>query len=153
MKKILFSICIFTTALLTAQPSFSEMDAKELIDTFFEGFHTGDTTLMKSVMAPNMVMQTAYSTPEGEHKVTDSPTEGFISAIANRPVDQKWDEKLLDYRVQMDGNLAVVWTPYEFYFNGNFMHCGANAFTLAKMQEGWRIIHIIDSRRKEGCKE
>lgn len=153
MKNILFAVCFVTTGILTAQSSFTENDAKKLIDTFFEGFHKGDTVLMKSVMAPDMVMQTAFSTPTGEHKLTDGSGGDFITAISNRPADQKWDEKLLDYIVQVDGNLAHVWTPYEFYFNGNFSHCGANAFTLAKMDEGWKIIHIIDSRRTAGCKE
>jgi len=81
---------------------------------------------------------------------SDDPN-GFLSTIANRPADQKWDERLLDYKVEIDGNLAHVWTPYEFWLNETFLHCGANSFTLAKFDEGWKIIHLIDSRRKEGC--
>ena len=153
MKNLLLALCLVSTAVISAQTTFTEKDAKNLIDTFFEGFHKGDTVLMKSVMAPKMVMQTASSTPTGEHKVTDGSGTDFINAIANRPADQKWVEKLLDYSVQIDGNLAHVWTPYEFYFNGNFSHCGANAFTIAKTDDGWKIIHIIDSRRKDSCKE
>jgi hypothetical protein len=153
MKNILLAICVLLTGVLTAQSSFTEKDAKKLIDTFFEGFHTGDTLLMKSTIAPTMVMQTAFSTPTGEDKVTTGTGADFLNAIANRPANQQWDEKLLGYSVQIDGNLAHVWTPYEFYANGNFSHCGANAFTLAKMDSGWKIIHIIDSRRTASCKE
>jgi hypothetical protein len=73
-------------------------------------------------------------------------------AIAKRPQEQKWDERLLGYNVQIDGSIAHVWTPYEFWFNDTFSHCGANAFTLVKTDTGWKIIHIIDSRRKNSCK-
>ncbi|MDP2686409.1 MAG: nuclear transport factor 2 family protein [Aequorivita sp.] len=152
MKFSVFLLCftIFTNSF--SQNPFSEADAKNIVDTFFEGFHIGDTLLMKSGMAENMVMQTAFTDKNGKHKVNTDDANAFISAIANRAADQKWDERLLDYKVEIDGNLAHVWTPYEFWLNGNFSHCGANSFTLARFDTGWKIIHIIDSRRKEDCK-
>ncbi len=103
-------------------------------------------------MAENLVMQTVFTTKERKNKINTEFAEGLITAIANRPADQKWDERLLDYKIEVDGNLAHVWTPYEFWYNGSFSHCGANSFTLAKTDEGWKIIHLIDSRRKESCK-
>ena len=137
MTRILLLFALFCSSFVFAQDTFSEKDAQQLIDTFFEGFHEGDTLKMKSVMAPDMVMQTAFTDKDGTNKITSA--------------DQKWDEKLLGYKTNIDGNLAHVWTPYEFRFNGQFSHCGANAFTLAKTDNGWKIIHIIDSRRKDDC--
>ena len=151
MKFFLITLCIFSFSLSYSQNSFSEADAKAIINTFFEGFHKGDTLLMKSVISPDLVLQTAYSTNDGKNKVSLNSIEGFIKAIANRPTDQKWDERLLDYKIEIDGNLAQVWTPYEFWLNDTFLHCGANAFTLARFDDGWKIIHLIDSRRKSAC--
>jgi hypothetical protein len=145
MKLFLFLFCLFTSTISFSQDSFSEADAKQVIDTFFEGFHKGDTLLMKSVMAENLVMQTSFTTKEGKNKINTESAEGIITAIANRPADQKWDERLLDYKIEVDGNLAHVWTPYEFWYNDTFLHCGANSFTLAKTDAGWKIIHLIDS--------
>ena len=102
-------------------------------------------------MADEMIMQTAFSDKEGNHKVKNDSAEGLLTAIADRPETQKWDERLEDYFVQIDGNLAHVWTPYQFWFNDTFSHCGANAFTLVKTNDGWKIIHLIDSRRKVSC--
>ncbi|MBG44569.1 MAG: 3-methyl-2-oxobutanoate hydroxymethyltransferase [Aequorivita sp.] len=147
---IIFASTIFTSTF--AQNQFSEADAHKVVNIFFEGFHKGDTLLMKSVMANAIIMQTAYTDKKGRPKLNSDDPNGFLSAIANRQADQKWDERLLDYKVEIDGNLAHVWTPYEFWFNENFSHCGANSFTLAKFDDGWKIIHLIDSRRKEGCK-
>lgn len=151
MKFSVFLLCFIAFTNTFSQNAFSEADAKNIIDTFFEGFHKGDTSKMKSVMAEKMVMQTAFTDKNGIAKVTTDNSEDFILAIARRPENAKWDERLLDYKVEIDGNLAHVWTPYEFWLNETFLHCGANSFTLAKFDGGWKIIHIIDSRRKEDC--
>ncbi|MDX1462843.1 MAG: nuclear transport factor 2 family protein [Marinirhabdus sp.] len=152
MKTILFYLSLCFTLTLTAQDGFTDLDAKQLVDTFFEGFHEGDTIKMKSVLAEKVVLQTAFTDGDGNAQLSDGTIDNLLQAIANRPAEQQWDERLLNYKVSVDGNLAHVWTPYEFWFNGNFSHCGANAFTIAKTEAGWKIIHLIDSRRKESCK-
>lgn len=151
MKQAVVLFCILFSSYSIGQQSFSEEDAIAIIDTFFDGFHQGDTLKMRSVMRKDMVMQTAFSNKEGKHMIHDGSAIDLLTAIAGRPEDQKWDERLLDYRVQIDGNLAHVWTPYEFWFNDDFSHCGANAFTLARTDSGWKIIHLIDSRRRSSC--
>lgn len=152
MKFLPLLFCLFTGFYGLSQDEFSETDARNLIDTFFEGFHKGDTILMKSIMAEDMIMQTAFSDKEGNNMIKNDSASGLLIAIANRPESQKWDERLEDYIVQIDGNLAHVWTPYQFWFNDTFSHCGANAFTLAKLNDGWKIVYLIDSRRKTSCK-
>lgn len=151
MKLFLLSLSILLTSLSYSQDSFTEADARGVIDTFFEGFHKGDTIQMKSVLNGNIPTQTVFANKEGNNMIKDGEMNDFLIAIANRPADQKWEEKLMDYKVQIDGNLAHVWTPYEFWFNGDFSHCGANAFTLAKTDDGWKIVHLIDSRRRSSC--
>ncbi|WP_338733718.1 nuclear transport factor 2 family protein [Mangrovimonas cancribranchiae] len=150
MIKILrFVAClIVTTAIGQTNP---EMKVKHTIETFFEGFHKGDTTLMKSVLADKVVLQTAFKNKEGKDQLVSEDLSKLISAIGNRPEDQKWNEKLLSYNIQVDGNMANAWTPYEFWFNGNFSHCGVNSFQLFNDNGTWKIIYLIDTRRREGC--
>jgi len=152
MKFALSFFCFLISFTSFSQNNFSKADAREVIDTFFEGFHKGDTIKMRSVMLSSIIMQTVYTDKEGKSHVKDDGADNLINAISKRPETDKWDERLLDYNVQIDGNLAHVWTPYEFWFNDVFSHCGANAFTLAKTDDGWKIVHLIDSRRKNGCK-
>ena len=54
--------------------------------------------------------------------------------------------------IKIDGNLASVWTPYEFYLDNNFSHCGVNSFQLFNNNGNWEIIYIVDTRKKLGCK-
>jgi hypothetical protein len=150
MTRIIAYLCIILTSTLYAQED-DAIKVKAAVDTFFEGFHKGDTTLMKSVMIDKIFLQTTFTNKEGINTlVTEKPSE-LINAIANRTSDQKWDERLLDYNIQIDGTMANVWTPYEFWFNDQFSHCGVNSFQLFNNNGNWKIIYIIDTRRRDGC--
>ena len=153
MKKVLLLLMALGSFTAFGQDSFSEADAKKVIDVFFEGFHKGDTLQMRSVIGEEVVMQTAFMDTSGNNRLNTGSLQNLLNAIADRPEAQQWEERLLDYKVQIDGNLAHVWTPYEFWLNGEFSHCGANAFTLVKSDDGWKIIHLIDSRRRASCRE
>lgn len=71
--------------------------------------------------------------------------------MANKKKEEIWLEKLLYFDINIDGNLASAWTPYEFYVNGSFSHCGSNSFQLFKNNGNWEIIFLVDTRRRQGC--
>ncbi len=151
MQRVIFYLVLLITTTIFSQ-SEEEQSARATIDTFFEGFHKGDTILMKSVMSDKIIMQTAFRTKEGEDKLVEDSPANVLKAIATRTADQKWDERLLSYNIQIDGNMANVWTPYEFWFNDKFSHCGVNSFQLFKDGATWKIIYLIDTRRRSTCK-
>ncbi len=150
MIRVIFYLFLLFTSMLFGQTNEKEQ-VQASVDTFFEGFHKGDTTLMKSVMADKVIMQTAYRNKEGKDILVNEEIDKLIKAIANRPKEQKWDERLLDYSIQVDGNMANAWTPYEFWFNDQFSHCGVNSFQLFKDGDKWKIIYLIDTRRRSTC--
>ena len=39
----------------------------------------------------------------------------------------------------LSGRLAVVWVPYDLYIDGAWSHCGVDAFTLVRLEGGWKI--------------
>ena len=150
MIRVIILIALFVTTTMSAQLS-SNDEVKVTIETFFEGFHKGDTVLMKSVMADKILLQTAVYNKEGKSVLLTEDVSELTEAIANRPKNQKWDERLLNFNIQVDGNMANAWTPYEFWYNGEFSHCGVNSFQLFNDNGKWKIIYLIDTRRKEGC--
>lgn len=153
MIRFLRYIAFLVVSVAVGQTSNPEIEVKKTIDTFFEGFHKGDTILMKSVLSDKIVLQTAVKDRQGKDKLLTEELKELTLAIGNRPADQKWDERLLDYQIQVDGNMAHAWTPYEFWFNGQFSHCGVNSFQLFQEDGDWKIIYLIDTRRKQGCGE
>ncbi|GAA3627576.1 nuclear transport factor 2 family protein [Flavivirga jejuensis] len=150
MARTIFYLLVLITSTIYAQKD-EQAKVKAAVDTFFEGFHKGDTALMTSVMMDKILLQTAYRNKEGKDILVTDDFEKLMNTIANRPDDQKWDERLLDYSIQVDGNMANAWTPYEFWFNDEFSHCGVNSFQLFKDGDQWKIIYLIDTRRKSAC--
>ncbi|WP_339634712.1 nuclear transport factor 2 family protein [Bizionia echini] len=149
-KKITY-LAILMVSLTYAQNN-SEIAVKEAIDTFFEGFHKGDTVLMKTVMYGKFPSQTTFKDNNGNDQIHKGNISDLLVTLASKKPDQKWQEKLLDYHIQVDGNLAHAWTPYEFWFNDQFSHCGVNSFQLFNDNGQWKIIYLVDSRRTEDCK-
>jgi hypothetical protein len=41
--------------------------------------------------------------------------------------------------VLVQGPVAMVWLPYDFYEDGKWSHCGVDVFTLLKTEGSWRI--------------
>ena len=153
MKSVLLAFMIFTSMITMAQ-SDKKANVKSTIEYFFDGFHKGDTTMMTSVMMDKVIMQTAYRNKEGADILVDEGgASKLLLAVANRPADQKWDERLLDFSIQVDGNMANAWVKYEFWFNDNFSHCGVNSFQLFNDSGKWKIIYLIDTRRRADCKQ
>lgn len=152
---VAFFIALYTFTLsdISGQeqmPTENQMGARLAVLDFFEGFHKSDTLIMRKVLLGDVPMQTIANTPEGV-KTNISDVNSFLVAIHNRKKDQKWSEKLLDIKVRADDMIAEVWTPYEFYLNDEFSHCGVNVFQLFNTVDGWKIISIADSRKKKGC--
>lgn len=143
MKKIFLTFSLFVAQMLFAQ----EADIKKSIATFFEGMHTGDTIKMQSVCSKHLLLQSVSDKPERAKLSVEDKSE-FYNSVATLPKDVKIEEKLLDYKIQIDGPMAHVWTPYEFYVNGKLSHKGVNSFQLFKDNGIWKIVYIIDTRRK-----
>jgi hypothetical protein len=141
-----FLVLVFTFSLSTSILA-QESNPKKVVDDFFIAFHAKDTLTLKQLCHPEIVMRTIANTKEG-NKLRDEKFEDFLNSIATIPANLKIFEKLIDYKVEIDGNLAHVWTPYEFYVNDKLSHIGANAFTLYNDNGKWQIIHLIDTRRK-----
>ena len=143
MKKIIFLLVMVFTISIQAQ----NQEVQQTIETFFEGFHARDSVKIKSVCSDKMILQSIAENAKGG-KLTDESVSEFYHSIAGIPANLDFQEKLLSYSIQVDGTMAQVWTPYEFYMNGKLSHKGVNAFTLFKDNGIWKIIYIIDTRRR-----
>ncbi|UZD20988.1 nuclear transport factor 2 family protein [Algoriphagus halophytocola] len=147
------SILLLLVAFVLAVPAFSQSDeakVKAVIESLFDGMRSKNPDQIAAVFSENAIMQTIES--HGEYgEVKAGSVEQFVQGIGSLPADTELDEKITDYQIKIDGDMATAWTPYEFYLNGNFSHCGVNSFQLVRMAEGWKVVYIIDTRRKEGC--
>jgi hypothetical protein len=127
-----------------------EQEVEAVIKSLFDGMRTKNADQVAAAFSKDALMQTIIAKPEGS-EIGSNPVADFVTRISTTPEGTNLDERILDYQIKIDGALASAWTPYSFYVNGNFSHCGVNSFQLVKMAEGWKIVYIIDTRRKEPC--
>jgi uncharacterized protein (TIGR02246 family) len=151
MKKITLVIVLLAFGFhVHAQTEAEQIEA--VIKSMFDGMRAKNADQVAAAFAPDALMQTVQVKPEG-NQVGSNAVADFVKRIASTPAETNLDERILDYQIKVDGAMASAWTPYRFYVNGNFSHCGVNSFQLVKMAEGWKIVYIIDTRRKESCEE
>ncbi|MFD2518482.1 nuclear transport factor 2 family protein [Salinimicrobium flavum] len=151
IKFIPTMILLCLTISVSAQEISEDEKVKKTIETFFQGFHARDSVVMKSVFHEDPIVQTIGRTKEGEVKLVNEELGKVLKGIVAIPLETEFKEVLHNYEIKIDGEMAHAWTPYSFYMNGNFSHCGVNSFQLLKVKEEWKIIFLIDTRRKEGC--
>lgn len=127
---------------LTAQES-AEAEVLAVVTTLFDGMREKDEAALRSVFHADARLHTAAAPDRG------TPIEDFLRGVLSGPAHL--DEVTFDERVLVDGALAVAWTPYNFFADGQFSHCGVNAFTMVRTDDGWKILQIVDTRVREGC--
>ena len=119
--------------------------------TLFDGMREGDSAKVKNVFTDQVRMFTSLTSDTGKKILKEGDLNEFLKAVGTAH-ENIWDERLYDMVIQIDGNLAQVWTNYVFYIGKNLSHCGVNAFQLVKDgSNDWKIIHLIDTRRKGNC--
>nr|WP_297787504.1 nuclear transport factor 2 family protein [uncultured Allomuricauda sp.] len=149
---VLFALGVFGNA-QGPNPSSEETKAevKQVIETFFDGFHKQDSTIIKSTVANGIVLQTTGRNQEGKTLFRTEEFSIFLKSIVGIPETTKFEEKLTSFSIQVDRTMANAWVGYEFWLNGEFSHCGINSFQLIDFDGEWKIIYLIDTRGKEGC--
>ncbi len=150
MKYFYLFFTLMTIATVSAQTN-EELQVKETVVAFFKAFHQQDEAAMKKVVKPEVVLQTIGIDKAGKQTLRTENFDDLINSIVSIPDSINFQEKILDYTIQVDGAMANAWTPYEFWLNGEFHHCGVNSFQLFKDEGSWKIIYLIDTRRKKGC--
>lgn len=134
----------------SAQAQSAEDSIKSTITGLFTAMQNADGAGVMASFADSAVMQTIGRGKDGAILVRTDKVADFGKQIASAPKNAL-DERITFDLIKVDGPLAIVWTPYQFYYNGTFSHCGVNSFQMLRMANGWKIQYIIDTRRKTGC--
>lgn len=153
MKKSLFVLLLAfaATGLLVAQNS-DETQVTAVVNNLFKAMQTNDTVLFKSVFADQVTMATVAKNREGKLVLErETGIAGFLKAIAKPNPKGAFNEEIWNLKVQLDGDFAQVWCDYAFYLGNTFSHCGVDAFHMMRTADGWKIFHLADTRRRQGC--
>lgn len=128
-----------------------ELQVKQAVIEFFDAFHAQDSIALNKMVHPLIRLQTIGISKEGKSILKTESYDDLVKSIVGIPDSIDFQERITNYSIQIDGNMANAWTPYEFWVNNQFQHCGVNSFQLFKEENTWKIIYLIDTRRKINC--
>jgi hypothetical protein len=120
----------------------------EVAVTFLAALSGADTATLANLLAPGAMI---YSVRDGsgEPSLGAVTRAAFLESLGGE--DQALLERMWDPTVQVQGRVAMVWTPYDFHLNGEFSHCGIDVFSMLKGPGGWQVTSITYNVVREGC--
>ena len=127
-----------------------ERAVAEVVTRLFDAMRARDTAAMRAAFVPGAVLATT-GVRDGRPTVSYDSLGAFLRSVGGAPAGLVLDERLYGTEVRVSDGLASVWTEYDFYAGPRFSHCGVDALHLARTADGWRIVALADTRRREGC--
>jgi hypothetical protein len=122
---------------------------KATVDALLAGVAAHDGAAMLAVVRPEGNATIAAEEPDGTHLIRHLSWDDFVAGA--KPGPQKFEPKLQDVTIKIDGDIAMAWAPYIFFVDGKLHHCGVNHFDLVREGGVWKILNVTYSLRTAGC--
>lgn len=119
------------------------------IDALFAGLTARDGQAILAQVRPDGGATVAEEKPDGTRTVRRMSWPEFAALI--KPGPERYAERLSDPAVDIDGDIAMVWSPYVFTIDGKVAHCGTDHFDMVREAGRWKIANITWSSRTTGC--
>jgi hypothetical protein len=152
MKYFLTTLALVLSTCHGALAQTASDSVRSVINRMFDAMRDSDTATLREIMAAGARIETVTVDAAGETVIRGVAAADFIATVGGMPRGAA-DERIVFETVRTDGPLGIAWTPYRFHFNGKFSHCGVNTFRLARYGDRWKIISVMDTRRKAPCPE
>jgi hypothetical protein len=146
-----FVLLFAAAAPAAAQDGEAEKKAvRAVVDRMFDAMRAKDTTAFRSTLHPDFrLVLTSYREGQPAHRVI--PGDAFVANIGR--ATSELDERIDNVEIKVHDNVATVWNDYAFYVDGKLDHCGIDAFHLVRTTDGWKVVHVVDTQRSEGCRD
>jgi hypothetical protein len=137
-------------AVLAASPTPVDQAAVMLpIDGIFAGLAVRDGQKILDFVRPEGSANVAAVKADGTHSLRHESWSEFASGL--KPGPERYEERLIDPEVRIDGDIAMVWGHYIFSINGKTHHCGVDHFDLLREGRIWKVLNVTWSSRVTGC--
>lgn len=159
MPKLLLSFVVFvatscasTQKIAPSAPTASDADRAAVIaavESLFAAMRTRDTTALRALLVPGTQLVAVRSAVGAPARAQVQPVSAFISSVGS--ATEELVERMWDPRVEVAGDIAALWAPYDFRIGARFSHCGHDAVQLVRTPTGWKISAITYTVITTGC--
>lgn len=119
------------------------------IDAMFRGLAARDGAAILAQVRPDGGTTVVIERPDGRREVRHTSWAEFAGGV--KPGPERYQERLTDPAVEVDGDIAMVWSPYVFTIDGKMHHCGTDHFDLVREDGRWRVLNVTWTQRTTGC--
>ncbi|MFB3826413.1 MAG: nuclear transport factor 2 family protein [Bryobacteraceae bacterium] len=123
--------------LLCALFASEESAVLDVIQRLFDAMAAHDAAALQSVLLPEGRVVSVRA--DGVLRGSSHPE--WAARIAASKDSLR--ETIRDPKVLIQGRIASVWAPYDFYRDGQRSHGGIDSFSLVKTADGWRIATLV----------
>lgn len=153
----LMKIRIITFAFIAAAFSISAFgqkneDAKAavaVVDQMFAKMAAADPAGILATGTPESQLVALFKLKDGSTKIEVIGGEQFSKMFADKT--KVLSEQMYDPKVEVHGDLAMVWGRYVFFDGDKLSHCGVNTFNLVRTPAGWKIANGASTIDRNDC--
>ncbi|WP_210358586.1 nuclear transport factor 2 family protein [Sphingomonas beigongshangi] len=119
------------------------------IDAMFRGLAARDGAAILAQVRPEGSATVVADKADGTRAVRRLSWADFAAGV--KPGPERYEERLTDPAIEVDGDIAMVWSPYVFTIDGKVHHCGTDHFDLVREGGRWRVLNVTWTQRTTGC--
>jgi hypothetical protein len=107
-----------------------------VVQAFFDTMAAKDVAGAQRILVPEGRFH-AVGQQDGAPRIRTFTNADYLKDLSG--MKQNVRERMWNPEVRIHGSIANVWTPYDFWRDGKFSHCGVDAFDLIKTSDGWKL--------------
>jgi hypothetical protein len=119
-----------------------------VVEGFFDALEDRDPDAARDLLLPGGRFVSMRETEAGM-RMADQTHEDFVAQLGSIEVEML--ERYWNPVVHIHRDIAMVWTPYDFFVDREFSHCGVDAFSLVRVDGRWRIATAVYTVETSGC--
>ena len=113
------------------------------INAIFAALEAGDKQALLAHVYPDGRVTAATDTAVRQFSFTQ-----FAERVSP---ERAFKERIWNPAIEIDGNIAMVWAPYDVHVAGKLANCGVDHFDLVREGGAWKVLNITFSSRTTGC--
>ena len=134
----LLSWLVSISLIAGAAQSADHAEVMKTMQAFFDTMTAHDVEGARKVLQPQGRFH-AMSMKDGKPDVRAFSNEEYFAQLQGDLSKRKLQERIWNPDVRINGLIATLIAPYDFWIDGKFSHCGVDTFDFIKTEEGWKI--------------
>ncbi len=139
MKNIIFFALILFAFAATAfgQKTDDNTTALALVNQLFAEMAAANPPGIIALHTADAQLAAIRKTKDGKMRLDVINPEAFSKFFTDKTAVIQ--EYMIDPKVVVDGDWAMVWGRYVFFVSNKLSHCGIDQFNLVRTADGWKL--------------